>query len=200
MSNLTVTQAAEARRSIRKYTDQAVSTETLNEILRVAGLAPSPWNLQPWRVIVVRNPEVKAKLMGAAYGQPQVGAAQAVFVIYSDMEDTLGNVVETVHPGMPDKAAAAEGILGILGKMSRDDQEAWAYAESNIFLGYLLLAIQEQGLASSPMLGFVPDHVRELFGLPAHVRFPAIVAVGYGAEEGFTHHRHGIGRFATFID
>lgn len=200
MSYLTVTQAAEARRSIRKYTDQVVSTETLNEILRVAGLAPSPWNLQPWRVIVVRNPEVKAKLMGAAYGQPQVGAAQAVFVIYSDMEDTLANVLETVHPGMPDKAAAAEGILGILGKLSRDDQEAWAYAESNIFLGYLLLAIQEQGLASSPMLGFVPDQVRELFGLPGHVRFPAIVAVGYPAEEGFTHHRHGIGRFAKFID
>jgi len=199
-TQLTVTAAAEARHSVRRYTDQPISEETIREILRVAGLAPSPWNVQPWRVVVVRNPEVKEKLQAAAYGQPQVGNAQAVFVIYSDMKDSLNTIRETVHPGMPDPEAAAKGVLDILGAMPEADQEAWAYAESNIFLGFLLLAIQEKGIASSTMLGFVPDQVRELLGLPAHVRFPALVAIGYPAEDGYPHHRHHADRIATFVN
>ncbi|MBL8041208.1 MAG: nitroreductase family protein [Chthonomonas sp.] len=199
MNNTTVTSAARKRVSIRKYTDNPLSREQIDSILDTAGRAPSPWNLQPWRVIVVTEPELKQQLMAAAYGQPQVGAAAAVFVVASDMTDTLKSVEETVHPGMQDRATeVADGIRATMNKMDAQALANWGFAESNIFLCYLLLAIEEAGLGSSPMLGFDPAKVKELLGLADDVTLPALVAVGEPAEEGFSQFRHPLSRWVTY--
>lgn len=197
-TSLTVTAAAEARRSIRSYAPSPIPAADLDEILRVAGLAPSAWNLQPWRVTVVTDPELKHQLQTAAYGQKQVGNAPAVLVVHSDMADTLAHMEDTVHPGM---AATAEshctGVRQTFNGMSEADREAWGAAQTYLFVGFLMLKAQEAGYATSPMLGFKPDEVKQLLGLPAHVRVPALVAIGTAAEAGFPHFRHPLSRFVT---
>ena len=196
---LTVTQAAEARRSIRKYEPAPIPRADLEEILRVTGLAPSPWNLQPWRFVIVEDADTKAKLQAAAYGQPQVGAAPAVIVMYSDMTNTLETIEETIHPGMPDHVKAATDIRTTFANMSENDRHAWGFAEANIALGFLLLTAQAHGYSTSSMLGFVPDTVKTLLDLPADARIPALIAIGRGAEDGFPHHRHGLERIARCV-
>jgi len=111
---LSVPEAIATRRSIRKYTDQAVPQQDLDTILQLAGLAPSAWNIQPWRFAVVTNPEVKAQLKAAAYGQGQVESAPVVLVVYSDMQHALANLEDVIHPGVPaeQRAGSIEGILG----------------------------------------------------------------------------------------
>ncbi len=198
---LTVTAAAEARRSIRKYEPTPIPRGHLEEILRVTSLAPSPWNLQPWRFVIVEDAATKAKLQEAAYGQGQIGSAPAVIVMYSDMTDAITTVEETIHPGMrgPQGDKAAADIRATFGGFSDADRAAWGFAESNIALGYLLLTAQAHGYSTSPMLGFMPDKVKELLNLPADARIPALVAIGVGAEEGFPHHRHTVDRLARFV-
>jgi nitroreductase len=198
---LTVTEAAEARRSIRKYEPTPIPRAHLEEIIRVTSLAPSPWNLQPWRFVIVEDAAVKAQLQAAAYGQPQVGAAPAVIVMYSDMTDAINTVEETIHPGMkgPQGDKAAADIRATFAGFADADRAAWGNAESNIALGYLLLAAQAHGYSTSPMLGFMPDKVKELLGLPADARVPALIAIGKGAEEGFPHHRHPLARITRFV-
>ena len=198
---LTVTEAAEARRSIRKYEPTPIPRAHLDEILRITGLAPSPWNLQPWRFVIVEDAATKAQLQAVAYGQPQVGAAPAVIVMYSDMTDAINTVEETIHPGMqgPQGDKAAADIRATFAGFSDADRAAWGNAESNIALGYLLLAAQSHGYSTSPMLGFMPDKVKELLGLPADARVPALIAIGKGAEEGFPHHRHPLERITRFV-
>lgn len=198
---LTVTEAAEARRSIRKFDPTPIPREDLHEILRVTSLAPSPWNLQPWRFVIVEDVAIKARLQAAAYGQPQVGAAPAVIVMYSDMTDAINTVEETVHPGMagPQGDKAAADIRATFAGFSDADRAAWGNAESNIALGFLLLTAQAHGYSTSPMLGFMPDKVKEILTLPADARIPALVAIGVGAEDGFPHHRHTVERIARFV-
>lgn len=197
---LSVPAAAAARRSIRKYTSDPISDETLAEILRVAGLAPSPWNVQPWRVIAVRDPEAKAQLQANAYGQPQVGGAAVTLVVYSDMADALANLDEVVHPGFGDKAEGVKGqIQGALGTLPEADRETWGNGISYIFLGYLMLAAQSMGYSSSPMLGFDAEKVKAQFGLPSHVRVPALLAMGVADEEGFSHFRLPVERFLRTV-
>jgi hypothetical protein len=48
------------------------------------------------------------------------------------------------------------------------------------------------------MLGFNPAKVKEALGLPAHVAIPALVAIGRGDEEGFTHHRHSVAQLVDY--
>ena len=198
---LSVTDAAEARKSIRKYEPTPIPRAHLEEILRVASLAPSPWNLQPWRFVIVEDDATKAQLQAAAYGQPQVGSAPAVIVLYSDMTDALNTVEETVHPGMrgPQGDKAAADIRATFAAFSDADRAAWGNAESNIALGFLLLAAQSHGYSTSPMLGFMPDKVKELLNLPADARVPALIAIGKGAEEGFPHHRHPLSRITRYV-
>lgn len=198
-ATLTVVEAAEARRSIRAFTDAPVPESDLREILRVTGLAPSAFNVQPWRFVVVTEPELKAKLGAAAFGQKQVAGAPAVIVLYSDMAEALERAEETVHPGMAARRdEVSRNLRGTWATRTDAERESWGAGQSYIALGYLLLAAQSLGYATSPMLGFDAAKVKEALGLPAHVAIPAIVAMGVAAEDGFAHHRHPVDRVATF--
>jgi nitroreductase len=199
---LSVPEAIATRRSIRKYTEDAVTQEDLNTILALAGKAPSAWNLQPWRFVVVRNPEVKEQLKAAAYGQGQVGAAPVLIVAYSDMQDTLNRLEEVIHPGVPaeNRAGAIEGIRNAFKSQSVEEQEAWGAGQTYIAVGYLSLAARSLGYDTSLMLGFNPEQVKQILDLPAHVRIPALIPLGVAAEEGFSHHRHETSAIAHFID
>jgi nitroreductase len=197
---LNVKEAIETRRSIREYVQEPIPREDLDEILRLAHLAPSAWNVQPWRLIVVTDGELKNKLQEAANGQKQVGSAPAVIVVTSDMEDMLENPREVAHPGMSEeqKDKLVNDIRKALGSKSVESRAQWGAAQTYIFVGFLMIAARGLGYDTSVMLGFDPKKVRELFGLEDHVQIPALVAIGKRAEQGFPHHRHPLDRIVTY--
>ena len=191
MTVSTASDAALSRRSIRSYSREPIDEADLRELLRLAGRAPSAYNVQPWRFVVVRDDTTKAGLAEAAYGQPQVLRAPATIVLVSDMEDALRRLPESMHPGLPyeKRAATVESLRESFAKQSVEEREAWGNAQTNIALGYLLLLAESLGYATSPMLGFDPEKVKSLLDLPGHARITALVTIGYAAEEGFTPHR-----------
>jgi nitroreductase len=196
-----VAEAADSRRSVRKFTNEPVSQSDLRELLRIAGRAPSAFNVQPWRFVVVTDAAIKERLREAAFGQQQVAGAPAVIVLYSDMRDALDTIDDAIHPDVQGEKREAQkkSLLGSFAKRDGEDREAWGAQQSNIALGYLLLAAEGMGLGTSPMLGFQPEKVKEVLGLPAHVRIPAMIAVGHPAEEGFRSHRREVDRIVSFV-
>ena len=195
----TAAHAAMSRRSVRKYTDAPLPESQVDELLALAGRAPSAFNVQPWRFIVVRDETLKHELQGAAYNQSQVGNAPAVIVMYSDMEDAVANIEDVVSPALaPDHAAETAAMLRrTFGAMTPSDRAAWGNAQANIALGYLLLLAESAGIGTSPMLGFQPDKVRALLGIPDHAIVTALIALGWPAEDGHPSHRHTATRIVT---
>lgn len=193
---LNVREAAEKRRSIRAFEPEPIPREDLEAILDVVRRAPSAFNAQPWRFVVVESPETRARLAAAARNQRQVLSAPATIVLYTDMEDVLANVDEILHPGMDaaKRAGARDAFLKLFGAQSVEQREAWAAGQGHIALGYLLLAAEAHGYQTSPMAGFDPEAVKALLDLPETARVPALVAIGRGTEEGFPHHRHPLER------
>jgi nitroreductase len=185
------TQAAISRRSIRHYEPTAIPEADLRELLRLAGRAPSAYNAQPWRFVVVQDETLKAKLSEAAYGQQQILRAPATVVLYSDMNNALERMPEAMHPDMPQdkRDAGVESFRASFAGKSEAERESWGGDQSYIALGYLLLLAESLGYGTSPMLGFEPEKVKALLGLPAHAQVPALVSIGYPAEEGFRPHR-----------
>lgn len=192
--------AADRRRSIRQYESTPIAEADLRELLRLAGRAPSAYNVQPWRFVVVQDTDLKARLAAAAYGQQQIVRAPATIVMYSDMQNALERMPESMHPDMPhdQRDAGVESFRATFTNQSVEERESWGVGQSNIALGYLLLLAESKGYATSPMLGFEPEKVKDLLGLPAHVRIPALVSIGYAAEEGFRPHRLSIESLADF--
>ncbi|MES2522896.1 MAG: nitroreductase family protein [Gemmatimonadota bacterium] len=193
--------AALSRRSVRSYTAEPVDDETVNELIALTGRAPSAFNVQPWRFVVVRSAETKAALGAAAYGQKQVTGAPVVIALYADMEDTMQHLDEVVHPDLtPQQRADTIAMLERnFGGMSVEARGVWANGQANIALGYLLLLARAQGLDTSPMLGFEAPKVKQILGIPEHATVTALVSLGYGAEEGFVSHRHDVERITRVV-
>ena len=198
---LSVPEAAHRRRSIRAYTPDPVPQAELDAILREVSLAPSAFNLQPWRFVIVKDEETKRALAGVAYNQRQVTAAPAVIVLYTDMADTLANLHEVARPGTtPEQVEGFRKMVeGSFASQGPAEREAWGYAQGFIALGYLELVAEAHGFATSPMGGFDPEGVKQLLGLPATSRVPALVAIGRGAEDGVPHHRHALERIVRVV-
>ena len=200
-STLTVREAAESRRAIRKYVQKEIPQEDLREILRQTRLAPSPDNFQPWRFVVVQDPDLRARIVPVALNQKQIASAQALIVLYADMEDVLEHVDEMIHPGVDDagRAKARAAFIERFSAQSVEERGQYAHGLAYIALGFLLLAAESMEYRTSPMLGFKPEELKELLGLPKHVTIPALVAIGRGDEPGFPHHRHSVERIARFV-
>lgn len=199
-ARLSAADAALTRHSVRAYRDVPVTDDEVRTLLELTGRAPSAFNLQPWRFIVVRDQVTKDQLQAAAYGQKQVGSAPVVIAMYADMEDTMAHLDEVVHPDLPaDKKAGTISMLkNTFGSMTAEARGTWANAQANIALGYLLLIAKSEGFDTSPMLGFQADQVKQLLGIPAHATITSLVALGRGADDGFRSHRHTVDRVATF--
>lgn len=197
---LSAADAAMARHSVRTYLDTPVTDDELHSLLELTGRAPSAFNLQPWRFAVVRDQSVKDALKEAAYGQQQVGGAPVVIVMYSDMDDTMANLGDVVHPDLtPEKRADTIAMLEKnFGGMTPEARAIWANGQANIALGYLLLIAKSEGFDTSPMLGFQPDRVKAILDIPASATITAMVALGRGADDGFRSHRHAVERMANF--
>ena len=191
IKTMSVAEAAAKRRSIRAFGSEQIPREDLDAIFDVTRLAPSAWNLQPWRFVVVEDPARKAQLAEAAFNQRQVSSAPAVIGIYTDMRDTLDNIDRIIHPASTDeeRARARRSIDRAFEKKTDEEREAWAARQGYIALGYLLLAAAERGYDTSPMLGFDHSRAQAAIGAPAHATVIALVAIGKGTEEGQSHHR-----------
>lgn len=180
-----VDRVVRARRSVRNFRPDPVDLDDIARIVELTTMAPSAWNLQPWRFAVISDPATKAELQAAAFHQRQVGEAPVVVALHCDMVAALERVDDALHPSMPPEAKAGykANILNTFAAMPPEARDAWGTAQGNIALGYLLLLLEVHGYATSPMLGFNPPEVRRILGLPDHATIPALVAIGHPAGE-----------------
>ena len=97
------------RTSIRQYTDQAISADTIETLLRAGMAAPTAVNKQPWHFVVVTDRE---KLNGLAVANPNAGMAQKAplsIVVCGDMKKALEGSARAFW--VQDCSAATENIL-----------------------------------------------------------------------------------------
>jgi nitroreductase len=151
-------------------------------------LTASSGGLQPWKFIVVTDPAVRAKLLPASYGQPQVTAASQLVVFASknnyseaDVDAHLQNVAKA--QGAPIEALAplrAMLVGGIVQRLDEAARNAWARNQVYIALGNFLTSAALLGIDACPMEGFDRAQYDEILGLKAKGLAAAVIAtVGY---------------------
>src|SRR6516165_496696 len=85
-----LSEAIRDRRATPSFENVPIHTADLEKIVRAGLEAPSGYNLQPWRFVVVRDPEQRKRLRAAAFGQPKVEEAPVVLVACGDPEAWRG--------------------------------------------------------------------------------------------------------------
>src|SRR5690348_15124296 len=87
------------RRATDNFSSEPVLDGDLRRIIRAGLEAPSSYNLQPWRFVVVRDPERRQKLRIAALNQQKVEEAPAVIVACGDTEGWVDDLEEVIRIG-----------------------------------------------------------------------------------------------------
>lgn len=172
----------EWRRAVKHFGGGEVDSSA---VLRAMINAPSSFGLQPYKVVVVRNKELKAKLREVSYNQAQVTECDTLYVLCA-RKDVEARVEELLAvPGM-------DGLRGMLGPFVQymPDKTAWATNQTYIALGFGLAACAELKIFSCPMEGFSTDAVSTLLGLPENLKPVVYLAVGEETDqEGTTYPR-----------
>ncbi len=182
-----VIQAIKERRSINFFeTDREIPDESLKELLRIANLSPSSFNLQPWKVIVVRDPEKKKILRNCAFNQPKVEEASAVLILVADpnaVEENMDRMLDSwqelgyMKPEMRDAyKGMANNLYGSVDSLKR---KIFAVKNTSLFAMNLMIAAKGLGLETHPMDGFDEDCIKKEFNIPDDKIIPMLIAVGY---------------------
>jgi len=188
---MSVIESLNWRYATKIMTGEKISQQTLDNILEATRLSASSYGLQPYNVIVVSNPEIKAQLLPAAYGQSQIvdSSQLLVFSIWknigqeevttyiNDIATTRGISPETLH-------GFANTILSTVTGLSEEQQQVWATKQAYIALGTALLAAADQKVDATPMEGFIPAEVDKILGLEEKgLKSVVMLAIGKRSEK-----------------
>ncbi|MEW5804815.1 MAG: nitroreductase family protein [bacterium] len=181
-----VIQAIKERRSINFFEiGQEISDEKIKELLEISNLAPSSFNLQPWKLIVVRNPERKRILRRCAFNQRKVEEATAVFIIIADpgcLEENLDKVMDNWEELGYMKPEARKGYIDMIqnlyGSQNSLKRKFFAIKNASLFAMNLMITAKGMGFDTHPMDGFDEDSIKKEFDIPPDKVVPMIIAIG----------------------
>jgi nitroreductase len=159
-----VLEAIKGRRSIRKYNSDPISDEMLDEVLEAVRWSPTWANTQCWEVIVIREPEIKAR------------------------------VAETLPPGNPALSSlrdapillvfcAIRNLSGFKRGEAMTDKGDWFMFDIGVAMENLCLAAHSLGLGTVIVGLFDAKKVESLLGVPENISVLAMTPLGYPQKE-----------------
>ncbi len=177
------------RRSINFFdTEKIIPPALLKEMVELAALTPSSFNLQPWNLMVLTDPDKKEQLKSLAWDQPKVVEAPVVMIVLADQ-----NGWQDGHPVFEKnwEEMLASGSMSLeqrewflnatrtLYNWSPEANLAFAAKNTGFFAMSLMHAATSLGLETHPMDGFDHEAVKKVFNIPEHYWVPLLLAVGY---------------------
>lgn len=185
---LSVMDVMKERSSVRKYKKGvAIPQQTLNQIIEGAGTAPSSWNLQHWKFLVIQDQERKNRLYPIANNQQQVIDASAVVVVLGDTEANKNAETvyeEAVHSGYMTEEAKNKLVNNINSAYEHVENIGVHEAIRNASFAamQLMLAAKANGVDSCPMGGYNPVALREELNIPERYIPVLMISLGYSEE------------------
>lgn len=173
-----------------------VSEADVDTLLEAIRLSASSFGLQPYKVLVVEDPAIRAELRKVAWDQPQITDSSALLVFavdYDTNEKSVDAFVDLISQtrNVPKDALSgySDMMKGSIQSQSPEQIETWVSKQAYIALGFGLVSAAVLGIDACPMEGFSPadfDRILDInkLGLKSKV----IMAVGYRSAE--DHYQH----------
>jgi nitroreductase len=183
-THLTVFEAIEQRRAIKHYDSTHRMTEDeICQLLSLGMLAPTAFNIQHWRFVIVSDPELRKQIRAAAWDQAQVTDASLLVILCADRKAWKKNpthywrnapepVRNFLVPAITQYYTGREGV-------ERDE----CMRSCGLAGQTLMLAAKGMGYDSCPMDGFDFDAVGQLIHLPPDYVISFMIAIGKGTKE-----------------
>ena len=177
-------QAIQTRRAVKHYdVNHSMTPEKVNELLSLAVLSPTAFNIQNWRFVVVTDEQLRKRIREAAGDQAQVTDSSLLIVLCADLK-SWEKKPERYWVNAPKDVQ--EFILPAIDQYYRGKDQVQrdeAMRSCGIAAQTLMLAAKSLGYDSCPMDGFDFDKVAELIDLPDDHVIAMFVAIGKGTKD-----------------
>ncbi|PKH68856.1 NAD(P)H-dependent oxidoreductase [Flavobacterium sp. ALD4] len=175
---------------------KTITDEDLNTIKEAIRLSSSSFGLQPYKIFIIENAELRAQIKDVAWGQAQVIDASHLLVFASkvnigdeEVDDYVKNTSITREASIESLGGYANFIKSYIKPLTEDDKNVWTSKQTYLAMGNLLNVAAELKIDVSPMEGFVPEKVNELLGLEKLGYTASLLApLGYRHDEDATQH------------
>ena len=175
--------AFQERRSVNFFDKtKTIAPETLKNIIELASLAPSAFNLQPWKIIIVKSAEAKQKLFELSNKQPKVLEAPVTLIIIGDKNGAAAT--NSAWKDLPaligeEGTKGAQAGAAYLYTTSEDRKIKFAESNAGLLAMSLMYAAKEYGVDSHPMSRLDFDGVKKAFELSADDTVVMTIGLGY---------------------
>ncbi len=184
-----VLELAARRRTVREFSGEGVSLGDVLKALDAARHAPSGANSQPWRFLIVTDPEVKARIRRAA----EEGERR----FYSRVSGGLREWLLSMGFG-PEKPFLEEAPVLVL--VFSKSGAPYSIQSTWLAVGYILLALEEAGLGTVTYTPSDPAAVAAAAGAPDDLILQVVLPVGRPAGEGRQRPRLGLDEVCRLND
>ncbi|MBU2018026.1 MAG: NAD(P)H-dependent oxidoreductase [Bacteroidetes bacterium] len=187
-----IIEAMEWRYATKSYdTSKTIEDEKLDILLESVRLAPSSYGLQPYKIFVIKNSELRNHLKPAAYNQSQITEASALIVFAAKtnisseyVSDYISNIATTRGVEKSEVQGFGDYINSTISDFSDDQFTAWNSKQAYIALGVLLQTAAELRVDATPMEGFSAEKFDEILSLKEQGLTTAVIAaIGYRSNE-----------------
>ena len=184
--DLTAAEAIRSRRSIKSFKTDPIPEPVLKELVDLMREAPSSWNFQPTRVVLIRSTEQKEALAAAAWGQKQILEAPVTFVFAVAVRGWEKHMDSIIKAGIsngawPQKFAdfIRENAPGFQNRLAEKERE-YALKDAMIMATTLALAAESKGFGTCYMNGWDEKKVLEIIGLQQDKKYGIALVLPVG--------------------
>jgi nitroreductase len=173
-----------------------ISNQDLETLKEAIQLSASSYGLQPYKVLIIENPEIRTKLQPFSWGQSQIVEASHLFVFTNlidiqnnHIDEYITNVATTRGMDVQDLKQYSDFMKSKLVPLPSEAKSTWTSKQTYLAMGNLLNAAAELKIDVTPIEGFEPEKYNEILGLDKLGLNASLVAsIGYRHEEDATQH------------
>ena len=185
------------RYATKKFdSSKKISNQDLELLLEAIRLSSSSYGLQPYKILIIENQDLRAKIQQAAWGQSQVVDASHLLIFANQTDISDAQIDAFIENTSKTRGVEIESLAGYQGfmkskinELSADAKNIWNSKQTYLALANLLNAAAELKIDVTPMEGFSPADVNEILGLKELGLNASLLApIGYRHSEDATQH------------
>ncbi len=176
-----------SRYATKKFDGKTIEQNKIEELFEMVRFAPSSFNIQPWKIQVVTDKDLKQKIQAVSWNQEQVTTCSHLLIFCANT-DVLGNIkkleTQMKKSGAPQESTSAyiKMMTDFANLLSESDKLSWAQRQVYLALENALLGAKALGFDSCPMEGFSPTDLAKILNLPKNLVPTALCPIGYAAD------------------
>jgi nitroreductase len=183
MAEKPLSAAIRERRSTPSYAPKPIDADDLRKILDAGLSAPSGYNTQPWRFVVVRDPEQRRQLRAASFDQARVEEAPVVIVACGDEANLGTDVLDDMLLLAKEHGYGNERQHELVRKnfpnfLASVEKTVWLNRQVAIALTHMMLMAEALGYDTAMMEGFKETELKKLLNIPDTAHVVALLCVG----------------------